>query len=307
MDKHSKNFSIIIPHKDIPDLLVRCIQSIPTRDDVEIIVVDDDSSDVDSYQERFPILTSENIAFISTKEGKGAGFARNIGLSQATGEWIIFADSDDIFLNEIAVILDELVQDNVNQIVYFDIESRDSITGELTEESHSYNNKIKLINEQGFDRTSNYSFLTPWAKAIRRDFIQQYNLRFEEVICSNDTAFSAYADFYAKSKRLIPLKGYCWMQRNGSLWRTRSITWFETRVEVSARLALFMRKNYDDYGFNLFRFYAESFAKESAGYSKMLHVRLLAKYCYISHDVRSFFVDLSRLVAYYIREKYAGH
>lgn len=37
------NFSIIIPHKDIPDLLQRCLDSIPIRDDVQVIVVDDDS------------------------------------------------------------------------------------------------------------------------------------------------------------------------------------------------------------------------------------------------------------------------
>lgn len=40
----SISFSIIIPHHNIPDLLERCIASIPMRDDVEVIVVDDRSS-----------------------------------------------------------------------------------------------------------------------------------------------------------------------------------------------------------------------------------------------------------------------
>ena len=38
------NYSIIIPHKNIPQLLKRCLDSIPQRDDVQIIVVDDNSS-----------------------------------------------------------------------------------------------------------------------------------------------------------------------------------------------------------------------------------------------------------------------
>ena len=37
-------FSIIIPHKNIPSLLQRCLDSIPKRDDVQIIVVDDNSN-----------------------------------------------------------------------------------------------------------------------------------------------------------------------------------------------------------------------------------------------------------------------
>ena len=45
-------FSIIIPHKDIPDLLMRCLKSIPVSEDIQVIVVDDMydiiSSNVDS-------------------------------------------------------------------------------------------------------------------------------------------------------------------------------------------------------------------------------------------------------------------
>lgn len=37
------NYSIIIPHKNIPDLLQRCLNSIPRRTDIQIIVVDDNS------------------------------------------------------------------------------------------------------------------------------------------------------------------------------------------------------------------------------------------------------------------------
>jgi len=37
------NYSIIIPHKNIPHLLVRCLDSIPQREDVQIIVADDNS------------------------------------------------------------------------------------------------------------------------------------------------------------------------------------------------------------------------------------------------------------------------
>ena len=43
----SPTFSIIIPHKEIPDLLMRCLKSIPVSEDIQVIVVDDNSADAD--------------------------------------------------------------------------------------------------------------------------------------------------------------------------------------------------------------------------------------------------------------------
>ena len=91
------NYSIIIPHKNIPKLLQRCLNSIPQRDDLEIIVVDDNSdpSIVDFGQ--FPGAGRSDVSFFFDKSGKGAGRARNIGLQHAQGKWLLFADADDFF------------------------------------------------------------------------------------------------------------------------------------------------------------------------------------------------------------------
>ena len=82
------NYSFIIPHKNAPELLRRCIASIPQREDVQIIVVDDNSE-----KEKKPVVERENVMIveIDSKDSKGAGHARNIGLSQAKGKWILFA------------------------------------------------------------------------------------------------------------------------------------------------------------------------------------------------------------------------
>ena len=47
------SFSIIIPHKGIPDLLMRCLRSIPVSEDIQVIVVDDNSADADTYLDRY--------------------------------------------------------------------------------------------------------------------------------------------------------------------------------------------------------------------------------------------------------------
>ncbi len=95
MDQY--NYSIIIPHKNTPDLLQRCLDSIPRRVDLQIIVVDD-NSDIEKVNFiHFPGLNDPHIEVVFTKEGKGAGYARNVGLKHAKGKWLVFADADDKF------------------------------------------------------------------------------------------------------------------------------------------------------------------------------------------------------------------
>ena len=101
----SPTFSIIIPHKGIPDLLMRCLRSIPVSADIQVIVVDDNSPDADTYLERYPELSRPNLEFIRTTKGGGAGYARNIGLDHAKGEWLLFADADDFYVEDMYDII----------------------------------------------------------------------------------------------------------------------------------------------------------------------------------------------------------
>ena len=74
-------YSVIIPHKDIPDLLDRLLHSIPKREDVEIFVVDDNSDPkiMAGYKEL------EGVNYRYTHESCGAGYARNLALREARG------------------------------------------------------------------------------------------------------------------------------------------------------------------------------------------------------------------------------
>ena len=90
-------YSIIIPHKNIPDLLTRCVASIPQRNDVQIIVVDDNSDPSIVDFDNFPIKNGENTIVVLNKTNRGTGGARNIGMEKASGEKIIIVDADDYF------------------------------------------------------------------------------------------------------------------------------------------------------------------------------------------------------------------
>lgn len=232
-------YTIIIPHKNIPSLLKRCLDSIPYRPDIEIIVVDDNSNE-ESIKELKKICCPK-FQIIYTSENKGAGYARNIGLKIAKGKWIIFADADDVFESSFDKILNSLSNDDLSDIVNFDVTSRNSETNEP-------NNEIEKINYHCTDKkyiknpiSFKYVTLVPWGKIIRKDFIQRNNLSFEEVKYGNDLRFASLCDFHCRNRKIIPIVGYCWMYRQNSLWRQNNLEWAETRHRVLVENGLLMR------------------------------------------------------------------
>ncbi|NCU28638.1 MAG: glycosyltransferase family 2 protein, partial [Candidatus Moranbacteria bacterium] len=88
--------SIIIPHWQNASDLERLLASIPTKKGYEIIVVDDYSDD-NCFKKVVELHESYNFTLLKNNGKKSAGTCRNIGLSHATGKWILFADADDFF------------------------------------------------------------------------------------------------------------------------------------------------------------------------------------------------------------------
>ena len=216
------NYSIIIPHKNIPELLVRCINSIPERDDIQVIVVDDNSDDADTYLEKYPELSRPDVEVYFTKEGKGAGYARNVGLKHTTGKWIMFADADDFFLPEWTSVTDQYLNSDAD-IVQFridDVLSRNDCLWH--NESLDYYAAGKIT-----ERDVLFSNITCWAKMINSSFIQHNNIQFEEVKCGNDVAFGFQVAVRSNRIFICPSAIYDVTYREGSLTtiRNRESSW----------------------------------------------------------------------------------
>ena len=116
----TKVYSIVIPHKNTASLLERLLDSIPWVLSPQVIVVDNNSSDeelqqVEMLRQRFDFLLCHST-------GCGAGDARNVGLQQATGQWVLFADSDDYFMPEASNLISAHADDSAD-IVFFDVVS----------------------------------------------------------------------------------------------------------------------------------------------------------------------------------------
>lgn len=88
--------SVIIPMYNSKDYIERCINSIrkQTLRDIEIIVIDDESTD-GSYDLCVKLAETDARIHLVRQKNAGPGLARNTGLAQAKGEFVAFVDSDD--------------------------------------------------------------------------------------------------------------------------------------------------------------------------------------------------------------------
>ena len=105
--------SVIIPTYNRGSSIIDSINSVlrQTYHNLEIIIIDDCSTD--NTKSLISKINDSRIKYIKLKEKKGANFARNVGIKMATGEYITFQDSDDIYhLNKIEMQYKNLIKKN---------------------------------------------------------------------------------------------------------------------------------------------------------------------------------------------------
>lgn len=189
--------SIIIPHKGIPDLLMRCLHSIPVRPDIQVIVVDDNSPEADEYLDKYPELSRPYLSFYQTKDGQGAGYARNYGMEKAEGEWLLFADSDDMFVSENLAHLISLAAGSNYQVIcwpvlhkHLDNKEGPFILPLSPEFGTILPGKTKGILEDCAEKDLLFRMWQPWFKMAKRDFLLDHGIVFSEIAICNDLRFS---------------------------------------------------------------------------------------------------------------------
>lgn len=283
-------FSLIIPHHNTPDLLRRCIESIPKRDDLQLIIVDDNSSNEEVDFDLFPGLNEPNTQVIFTKEGKGGGFARNVGLRYAQGEWLLFSDADDTFNTNIFSKALDIYKDSDCDIVYFNSHVINADTGEMS------NNKLEIdahikSNKNEDEVWFRYKATYPWAKMIKKTLVEKHGIKFDEVIAGNDAMFSLLVGHYAEKILLCDMAIYNWMFRSkGNVTSNLSLSAAMSKFDVAIRRNSFMEKvGVSQYRQNYFEKYVFLLHKAGLSYPKsFMKVLHNTPYKYILLDLISF-------------------
>lgn len=172
-------------------MLQRCLYSIPVRDDVQVIVVDD-NSDADRVDfEYFPQWKGENYEYYLTKVGRGAGYARNVGLEHAIGKWVLFVDADDFLLPAANYVFDSYLNSEAD-VVFFKPQA--VMADDLTTNSHRADVYCRLIDgyyNDGDEARLRSRWFSPWSKIIRQSIIKDNNIWFDEIQYSNDAMYSS--------------------------------------------------------------------------------------------------------------------
>lgn len=240
--------SVIIPHYNIPDMLVRALRSIPKRDDVQVIVVDDGSPDADKYIERYPELSALNVEFYPQEHIGSAGAMRNIGLEYAKGEWVTFVDADD-FLSDNADKIFSEVQQYKEDIVFY--RSKSVMNEDLTTPSrrNGFDSLFNIESVEERERYFRYVYSFPIAKFIRKELIDAHKIRFEEVPYWNDVYFGACLGIYAKEIRVCNDILYVITERGESLTaddndtKEKRLRKFDIRYGVALRTFRLLREH----------------------------------------------------------------
>lgn len=224
MEKTDKIYSFIIPHHNCPNLLYRLLDTIPQRDDIEIIVVDD-NSDAD----KVPVITRSDVQLIliPASESKGAGHARNVGLDHATGKWLLFADSDDYYEDGFLDKLDACILDDAVDIVFFSAHMN-YIPGATASCSPNVldlaiqrfkSSKEKLRDIRRLVMSTN----VPWNKMYNRDFILRNGVRYEEIPKGNDAWFVVYAGSKATSVKVLDDRLYYYVHNPNGITNSKRV------------------------------------------------------------------------------------
>jgi len=281
------NFTVIIPHKNVPLLLDRLINSIPIRDDLEVIVVDDGSDEDVVKFLNHKIGNRVNISVIFNKESQGAGYARNCAIPLAKGKWILFADSDDFFNEGFGDFLSEYVGSDAD-VIYFNANSVDNDTLEPSsrvDHLHEFIDEYKRNREHG-ELILRYLFTEPWCKMVKQDLIQVNNILFEESRIRNDVRFSYLVGYYAKKINVDYRQLYCVTTRRNSLSRDFSFLSSMDEMKVYAGWKKFFIDHNIPLDVPKFDYRAYNFARHlyknnklfRAEYNKMLEAGLSHTY-----------------------------
>lgn len=238
------NYSVIIPHRNTPDLLERCVSSIPDREDIQAIVIDDNSDAQYTAYIKQICAKQKNILFIPTTEGLGAGYARNIGLRQVKSKWVLFADADDYFLSDAWTIFDRHMEDKAD-IIYFHCTCRYSDTNEPGDRHLQLARKVDayiLTPNDKTEGTLRYNYNESCGKMIRASLIQNHNISFEQTRWANDVHFSTAIGYYAQTIAAEEGEVYCISIARGSLVHQHSIESRRCRYEVILRNNAYLRQ-----------------------------------------------------------------
>lgn len=211
--------SIIIPAYNAEDCLQRCMESILSQGDgvLEIILVDDGSKDstpdlCDGY-----VAMNPKVRCIHKKNG-GVSSARNAGLAEARGTYVMFVDSDDALSAGAVSELMSLIKENEPDFILgsYNIYTND-VYDRLCNAGSGCHQSVNDFLEEKLGADGEL-FRSPWAKVYKLSLIRDNELKFNESLSYAEDKLFVYGFLsHIKSAAAVEYPVYEYYRRSGSL------------------------------------------------------------------------------------------
>ncbi len=209
--------SIILPVYNAQDYIEKCLNSLlaQTYPNIEILCVDDCSTDTSLKIINDIAQKDARIKVLSTKTNSGPATARNLGLDNAHGEFIMFCDNDDTYSPDMCkIMLDTMQKYNVELVTCkANIENK-----YIDEELGNYINSNPLgeiVLKSDIKHSINVLL---WNKIYKKSIIDKYSIRFPDGVSAEDDAF--ISQYVSVISRYYGLKLHLY----NHLFRTTSYT-----------------------------------------------------------------------------------
>ena len=224
--------SIVIPVFNAEMYISDCLESIFRQglcnDDFEVIIINDGSTD-NSMQAIAGIAAQHPNIRVTTQPNSGVSVARNNGIVQTTGTYVMFVDADDLLIEQQLPLILKTAIDTEADIIMADflrmndrqIEQFAFPTSPTTCDMEEKTGVDYFLND--FDPRECYI----WNKLYKRTFLLDNHITFEPIICYEDIPFTY--ECLLKAKRCIHMKLPLYIYR---MWHASLTTTFSKQKET---------------------------------------------------------------------------
>jgi len=280
MKSKRPSISIIVPIWNTEKYLRRCLTSLvnQTKKNIEIICVNDGSSD-DSLNIIKEFAAKDSRIKLINQKNKGVAVARNVGLKNADGTYIMWCDSDDEYsLNMCEKMFDTIEKEKVDMVICAINVINNNLDDKLIGDIEEYV-RLKFKGRQTVDRNIivNTDVSLP-SKIMKKSLIDKYDMRFPDGLHFEDAYF--FDQYFTASKKVYYIgdKLYNYHRNNNSImsrsFKKTSISL--DYIKIIPETYKYLKKNklfkkYNDFFWHRFiQYYAFSF--DNAPLKKKLYV-----------------------------------
>lgn len=210
--------SIIIPVYNAEKYLAVALDSVLSQSfrDIEVVCIDDGSSDSSPEILRSYRLQDDRVKVISQRNSGGSA-ARNTGLARARGEYVMFLDSDDMYADGIIKQAYEIAESQNVDVVFYNFARfvRKPTKLAVVNRNIPHGNPQNFTKETYSEGFFNDFAIITWNKLIRRTLLQEGSVLFDEKLSHNHDV-----DFCIRL--MLEANSFAWLDRVGYYYRENS-------------------------------------------------------------------------------------